>query len=254
MKAPIANPAAEVRPADSVASLVQLAATINAAHEAGERAAREGLESFREAGEALLTAKVRCGHGKWLPWLKNNIRFSKETAQAYMRVAKRWSECAAATNLRGALRLLTGDADRSQRVTATVEECAPREPLRGIATVEERKPSEQLRGIATYEESVPREARGTVGQRAEDMRDNISYVSQPPPDTPPPAGQELAPAVMPPASELPVQQAARALREVREKYGAVREFAAVWRQVDDALSGFGKGAKRAKRVEGGEQN
>jgi site-specific DNA-methyltransferase (cytosine-N4-specific) len=101
-------PAAQVRPAEDLAAL---AARINAEHEAGEGAARVGLGHFRTAGEALLKAKAQCGHGKWLPWLKQNVRFTQQTASNYMRVAKEWDKLLTVGNLRDALRLLTEDAD-----------------------------------------------------------------------------------------------------------------------------------------------
>jgi protein gp37 len=99
--------AAEVRPAEDLA---ELAAAINADHEAGEAATRKGLERFRAAGEKLTRAKAQCGHGKWLPWLKKNVQFEVRTAQTYMRVASEWDKCATAAHLRDALRLLTEDA------------------------------------------------------------------------------------------------------------------------------------------------
>jgi hypothetical protein len=51
-----------------------------------------GLEHARNAGVLLVQAKEQFRHGEWLPWLKANVRFSERTAQAYMRVAKRWKE------------------------------------------------------------------------------------------------------------------------------------------------------------------
>ncbi len=78
-------PAAEVRQADDLDMLAQ---QINAAHAAGEAAVSKGLEHYRAAGEALLRAKTQCGHGKWLTWLKENVRFSQDTATRYMRFAE----------------------------------------------------------------------------------------------------------------------------------------------------------------------
>ncbi len=96
-------PAAETRP---VEDLNQLAAQINAAHEAGEAATRQGLEDFREAGESLIKAKAQCGHGKWLPWLKKNVRFADRTARVYMQVAREWDKLADSANLLEAIRSL----------------------------------------------------------------------------------------------------------------------------------------------------
>jgi ParB family chromosome partitioning protein len=90
--------------------LTILAAEINAEHEAGERATRQGLEHFRAAGERLLRAKAACGHGKWLAGLTKNVRFNRITAWGYMRLAQEWEKCSTAEHLRDALRLLTADA------------------------------------------------------------------------------------------------------------------------------------------------
>lgn len=77
--------AAEVRPAEDLASL---AAKINSEHAAGEEATRAGLEHYRAAGEALLKAKKQCGHGKWLAWLAKNVKCSDRQARRYMALAK----------------------------------------------------------------------------------------------------------------------------------------------------------------------
>jgi hypothetical protein len=72
--------------------LPKLAEQINAEHALAEAALREGLLHARAAGNLLVQAKSQLKHGQWLPWLKANVRFSERTAQAYMQVAKRWSE------------------------------------------------------------------------------------------------------------------------------------------------------------------
>jgi hypothetical protein len=104
----ILSPAAIVRPAEDLAAM---AAEINAQHEAGEAATSRGLEHYRRAGEALVRAKQAVGRGRWLPWLRANVRFSQQTASCYMRLAEQWDDkLLAAGNLRAALRLLAGDA------------------------------------------------------------------------------------------------------------------------------------------------
>jgi hypothetical protein len=91
----------EVKPG---ADLAHLAERINAAHAAAETALRAGLDHARTAGELLVQAKAQLGHGQWLPWLERNVCFSLRTAQAYMRVARRWQELEAKAQ---ALALLT---------------------------------------------------------------------------------------------------------------------------------------------------
>jgi hypothetical protein len=93
--------------------LGDLAERINAEHQQAEVVLRRGLEHAKNAGELLLQAKEHCGHGQWLPWLKENVHFSVRTAQAYMRIAKEWNrlEAKSATvahlGYREALELLT---------------------------------------------------------------------------------------------------------------------------------------------------
>jgi len=78
--------------ANIVPNMADLAAKINAEHAQAETAWRAGLEHARKAGELLIEAKEQCRHSEWLPWLKENVRFSERTAQAYMQVVKRWDE------------------------------------------------------------------------------------------------------------------------------------------------------------------
>jgi hypothetical protein len=97
------NPPAIVRPAEDLAALAH---AINAAHIAGEAAARRGLEHFREAGEKLQKAKAQCGHGKWTDWLKKNLKFSPRRAQRYMALAK----CDVTSDLEEQWRVISGNA------------------------------------------------------------------------------------------------------------------------------------------------
>src|ERR671937_404216 len=55
-------------------------------------------------------AKQKCDRGKWLPWLKKNVKFSKTVAYHYMAVAEHWEQISRVGNLAAALRLLTEDA------------------------------------------------------------------------------------------------------------------------------------------------
>ena len=74
-----------------VASLVELAAAINAEHAAAERTARTALDHARAAGDKLLLAKAQVEHGQWLPWLSSNCpALSARTARAYMQLSRNW--------------------------------------------------------------------------------------------------------------------------------------------------------------------
>ena len=74
-----------------VASLVELAAAINAEHAAAERTARKAIEHAKAAGEKLLLAKAQVEHGQWLPWLSAHCpELADRTARAYMQLARYW--------------------------------------------------------------------------------------------------------------------------------------------------------------------
>lgn len=42
-------------------------------------------------GEALIAKKAELGHGNWLPWVKENLSFSPDTAGNYMTLAEGWN-------------------------------------------------------------------------------------------------------------------------------------------------------------------
>lgn len=73
---------------DRTDRLLELATKINAEHEAGDAKRQGGLEHYRAAGLALIQAKRACGHGRWLPWLRTNVKFSERRARQYLAFAK----------------------------------------------------------------------------------------------------------------------------------------------------------------------
>jgi hypothetical protein len=85
-------------------ALSELAAWINAGHAAGEAASLQGAKHFRQVGEWLIEAKEKLKHGDWLPWLEANVKFSRQHACRYMRLAK----CNTVLHLDDAWRVLTG--------------------------------------------------------------------------------------------------------------------------------------------------
>jgi hypothetical protein len=146
--APLAQ--AVIRPAED---LTALATEINREHAAGEEAARRGLEHFRRAGEALLRAKAQCDHGKWLPWLRANVKFSQQTASAYMRLAEGWGKLPAAGNftLREALGVLSepppgeGHSDDAPRAEVRALTPAEKEKIKNEIDEARSRPRKQQR-------------------------------------------------------------------------------------------------------------
>jgi hypothetical protein len=68
-------------------SLTDLAARIQAEHEACESALKRGLEHAVAAGKLLIEAKAQLKHGQWLPWLRDHCRIPERTARRYMEIA-----------------------------------------------------------------------------------------------------------------------------------------------------------------------
>jgi hypothetical protein len=57
---------------------------INKLHDEFCASMRSTLQIAIDIGELLVEQKKQCGHGKWLPWVKANLRFSEATAKRYM--------------------------------------------------------------------------------------------------------------------------------------------------------------------------
>jgi hypothetical protein len=113
-------------PTDRSNYLTNLAAKIQAEHEAVEAAkgtalvaARKGIEHALACGDLLIEAKAQLPHGqKWLPWLTENCpAISERTARLYMQLAggrttlNAQNGNVADLSLREALKLLEPDDD-----------------------------------------------------------------------------------------------------------------------------------------------
>jgi hypothetical protein len=129
----------------STSVLPELAERILIEHKAVEAAARSALEHAHAAGVMLIQAKDAVGHGHFGAWLAENFergdgtRLSARTAQAYMRVAKRWAELEAKAqstadlSLNDALQLL---AEPKPQATALPDKLADlRERFKQAETV-----------------------------------------------------------------------------------------------------------------------
>ena len=100
---------------DETRSIDALAARINEEHRACEQAVISAVEHAIRAGEMLLEAKERAGHGNWGDWLRENFEGSERHAQRYMHIARRKDELnptrVSGLSLRGALRELSAPSE-----------------------------------------------------------------------------------------------------------------------------------------------
>jgi protein gp37 len=95
-----------------------LAKQINAEHDAAVGSARDAIEHVIRAGNLLIEAKAKVKHGEWQDWVERNCRFSIDTAQVYMKVAKNRA-CSVfdsqPQSLRQALEMLSESVAESRR-------------------------------------------------------------------------------------------------------------------------------------------
>lgn len=96
------------------ATLAELAAIANAAHESVYAAGRQLVGHAIRAGEALLKAQEIVPDGEWIDWMAANVRMHVTTAYRYMRIAEHKAVVldADVDSIGAALRLL---ADRPRR-------------------------------------------------------------------------------------------------------------------------------------------
>jgi hypothetical protein len=101
-------------PESSLADLHELAERIKEEHSNVASALQQGFMHASAAGELLIQAKAKAGHGKWLSWLRDECEISVRTASLYMRLAKnrrgiedQIGNAVADLTLRGAVKLLS---------------------------------------------------------------------------------------------------------------------------------------------------
>ncbi|MCI1965868.1 MAG: DUF3102 domain-containing protein [Oscillospiraceae bacterium] len=56
-------------------------------------------QNIIEIGKRLIEAKQQLPHGEWLPWLKDKVQFSNNSAERFMRIAQEFSNSSPVTNL-----------------------------------------------------------------------------------------------------------------------------------------------------------
>ncbi|MDP7216149.1 MAG: DUF3102 domain-containing protein [Rhodospirillales bacterium] len=69
-----------------------LAADIRAEYNAVRMAVETATQHAIRCGQLLIEAKDGFVHGQWLPWLQENCALSERSAQAYMRLARKYGE------------------------------------------------------------------------------------------------------------------------------------------------------------------
>jgi hypothetical protein len=91
-------------------TLPGLAVEIRAEVQATEADLHSAVGHAIKAGELLIEAKARCGHGEWLPWLGENFEFSRRHAQRFMQMAANATSVSHLPSVNAALKELTPPA------------------------------------------------------------------------------------------------------------------------------------------------
>jgi hypothetical protein len=91
---------------------------INRLHRDLEALAIQSLDHAIRIGELLSKVKTQLPHGRWIPWLNSNVKFSERTARNYMRVFENRAmlKSASVADLGEAYQMLIG---QSQRILET---------------------------------------------------------------------------------------------------------------------------------------
>jgi hypothetical protein len=121
-------------PESFLADLDELAERIKKEHSNVAIALQQGFMHASAAGELLIQAKAKAGHGKWLSWLQEECEIFVRTASLYMRLAKNRGRIAdqvgnavADLTLRGAMKLLSPPRQSDPHSEETAEGSASTE-------------------------------------------------------------------------------------------------------------------------------
>jgi hypothetical protein len=137
----------------------------NESAELVESSARKAVEHAERCGRALLAAKAKVPHGKWLTWLGANWDYSQPTASRYMSIASNYSSMTnlkEAKDVNDALRLIADNSEtpkRERKPSVEVVEVAADEPADDVPVaaeiVTENKPAvEGITAVATVKPVV----------------------------------------------------------------------------------------------------
>lgn len=95
------------------ATLQNLAEHIQAEHDFAQACANQAVQHAIACGLALQEAREQVPHGGWLPWLKENVRFSERMARNYLNLAANRQRVADLNSVREALAYLSSEGDEA---------------------------------------------------------------------------------------------------------------------------------------------
>ena len=163
-------------------SLEELADEANHYVSCGDECFAQGLTFYLAAGRRLLEAKSRLAHGQWQIWLANNFSASVDTAQNYMKLARRFSSTAKTESIRHLnpttlIRMLAlPEGDEQEFIAAQAEAGNP---------VEKQSTREVQKSVKQFKQrhAVKKDSDNTepVDDKPQDTRADVD-AEEPPPD------------------------------------------------------------------------
>jgi Protein of unknown function (DUF3102) len=166
--------------AQAAATLVDLAARIEAEHEAVRAAAETGLEHAVKAGQLLIEAKTALPHGKWLVWVKANCTVSPRSVQAYVHAANEFSKL---------------DGPNAQRVAHLSFRDALREMSRGAGAIRQATTPDVIEAALALAEQ-DKAAPGSLAIAVSRIQRQLWRQLPPQPPPPPQSSDQAAVQVM----------------------------------------------------------
>ena len=131
-------------------------------------------------GQRLIEAKSMLPHGKWIPWLTEQVEFSERTAQSFMRLAREWSNPQALADLGAtkALALLALPPDERERFIEENHVVDGEAKTAAEMTTRELEKAVKERDEALREAEEAREAAEAADHSREKMAVDMEYLKR----------------------------------------------------------------------------
>ena len=138
-------------------------------------------EAILEIGKRLIEAKAQLQHGEWLPWLRDNVDISEDSAQRYMKIAREWSNTDSLRylNLSKALKLVELEPAEREAFMAEKHDVGGEEKTVYEMTIKELK--ESLKARESEIERLKAEPKAVTAveqvpdkERERELEDNIA--------------------------------------------------------------------------------
>jgi hypothetical protein len=141
--------------------------------------------SIIEVGKRLIEAKKQVAHGEWADWLKNNVSFTQQTANKFMKCAERFSNYASIRNLNPTQMIALLALPETETETFIEQKKAEGNPVEDMTVKTLRDEIKKWKGKADQaeqENATLTEQYNAQAQELQDLKDNPTVVEVVPSD------------------------------------------------------------------------